>query len=1621
MNPSAKNQVTSGRRALPQVLINVGSAMRLHRELGRWARIALACLVGLSTALAGVLVPTPVARAANPQPVQIFFVPLPEDQIRAALYTISTATGTTMRGVVGVSITSNGTVLYYDQWENGYDLDIANPVNIWSAGNTGGTQIWGDGNTTNGDACPLAKPASSCSGDVLSAGAVLVLENNVVIPRNPSTIAYDGRDKLASTKVVAMTKSGWATSPGTVLADAVEAVDTTRWGTSFEIPVGQNLSSSYMFEFISLLVMAAENGTTVQIDKDGNGTTDITTTLNQGESYQVNGGINTNASVTASKPVQVDLITGDIGSSYESRWFSIPPTAQWDDSYYTPVGTTNTTYPANVWLYNPGVSAITVYYETKAGTGSFSVPANSAYRYTMPTQSGAHFYSTNGSSFLAVGTMDSSASGANQTYDWGYTLLSEAALTTALAVGWAPGTSDLSGNGSPVWVTAVRPTTIYVDYDGNPATGPLTDPTGRRYDVTYALTAFESRLIYDPDRDQTGMRVYTLDGTTIMGAWGEDPSKAAAGNPYLDAGYTIPPLPQAVVEKTARVANDPNGNGQLDPGETLQYTITAKNLGVVTFFNTIVSDSLPLEVTYVANSTRFNGAPVADSAAPPAGTIFPLDEGGLNIGNIAVGGVANVTFQAAARPFPPVYTGITNTAEVHAGGDTYIVYLSTPVNPSVITACTLDFTNSGGSPVTVYVENGMVYVQVSDGDRNTDSGTAQTITVRVQDQTTGDYETTTLAETGPNTGIFRGSKPSSTTAGQAPQDGTLYAQTGDTIRASYTDPIFDDSCNDTATIAAPSLVKPLYLGDPSQALDRVDPAATNDTTTASSTVLGSGSAATIAAAATTDGFTSNGTSLTFSHTPGNGDNRLLLVAVGVGAVQTSDTPAGGPVDSVTYGGTPMNLVGSITESPARSYIYSLVNPSPGPANVVVNADSASSIAAGATTFTGVNQTTPLGSFASNSDTTGTTASRTLSSASGELVYSTADWDVGNTPQTIDPGAGQTALWSRNGNYTGAAASTEPGAASVTVSYTSDDDQQWTLAAVPIRPATTSGVISTTFTQTPTMAGNFAMPAGGQVTVTSYISVTSGTPSAPVYMTATLRYGGSTFATLTNPALTSLGGGIYRLVWAGALASNTTVPAGQAVSLMVATGEPGVVFSIFYDSSTYPSKIELPTTTVIDINALGVYDAPYPGGTLLTGATNGQVVYVRSTITDPFGASDITTVTLSIVDPSNTTTTVPLTATHGVSSTAGHKTFEYPWATPSASGMYTITLRADEGTEGIYDTAGTLFNLNFQDTGTPSISEFTTGANGAATNVYDPNELVCVRVTDPDQNTDPAVAETITATVSSSGGDSELVTLTETGPDTGIFTTATCLSASSTAPGAPNDATLYAPTGASLSVTYIDPTDPSDVSSANATVRTLNPAMSLSKSRMEPVDGVATIGELVRFDVAVGNPGPTAITATVTDTFPSACLSYQSASIAPASVITPAIVWNNVGPIPSGGSRTVSVYFRASTACNPATNSVQASALDQNNTPVSAGPASADVIVTRPLLAISKVLIDPPSGEAVVSNTVTFRIDITNTGSTDITNLPLTITTAQPASSTSRPRLPPAARAAASRCGITWAR
>jgi uncharacterized repeat protein (TIGR01451 family) len=610
---------------------------------------------------------------ADPALLQTYFVPVPEQQVNYIFNDLENNVSDGIISIISMTMSRDGTLIYYDQWENGYDSNITNPTNIYSIGNPGGTQIWGDGIDENG-------AAPGITGDIFKAGDIVVLRN--VVPTNPrgTQIYFDGGDKIGATTAIAVTRGYWPQtvegSGGSVLGGAVEVFDIFRYGKEYKVPVGQNLTNDNgMFSYAGLAVGAAQDNTLVQIDVNGDGdfadATDVNVTLNQGQTYVVRGtgdgsnpslpsgpGINVNSRVLASNPVQVDLVTGVINANFQSDSFALKPLDKLGNSYYSPVTTTvtpsNNSGPVSYFLYNPGSGTITVNYRTTAGTGNLTVAAGETVRYT-PTVSGSgiHFYTgsdlnnPNGGNFDVIATYDSATSNyIGQNWDWGWTLTPQNGLTSQVVVGWAQGSSDTNGNvvadanGSPLWVTATTNTIVYVDWDGNPANSTLSAPNGQKYDIAYTVNALQSVRLYDSkfnDSDQSGARLFTTDGALIAVAYGEDQTPqgnvpnplstppttninnntkfgSTASSPYLDVGTNVLPLPALAIKKfiNGQDADSPTGPVIL-VGSTATFTYNVSNNGGNPLKNVTVVD---------------DGGPDSSFAPNPE-----VNSGGFNIGD----------------------------------------------------------------------------------------------------------------------------------------------------------------------------------------------------------------------------------------------------------------------------------------------------------------------------------------------------------------------------------------------------------------------------------------------------------------------------------------------------------------------------------------------------------------------------------------------------------------------------------------------------------------------------------------------------------------------------------------------------------------------------------------------------------------------------------------------------------------------------------------------------------------------------------------------------------------------------------------------------------------------------
>ncbi len=167
------------------------------------------------------------------------------------------------------------------------------------------------------------------------------------------------------------------------------------------------------------------------------------------------------------------------------------------------------------------------------------------------------------------------------------------------------------------------------------------------------------------------------------------------------------------------------------------------------------------------------------------------------------------------------------------------------------------------------------------------------------------------------------------------------------------------------------------------------------------------------------------------------------------------TTACGSATSVTYNGTALTLAGASTNGTVRSEIWYLKAPPSGAHNVVVTAPNADAVTATSMSFTGVDQTTPLGSTVTALGT-GTTPSLSATSAVGEPLFDVVG-AVGTTAPTV-AGATQT-VRQTNTTATGLdhvviGSSTAPGlgATSITMSWTIPS-ADWAQIAVPIKAST----------------------------------------------------------------------------------------------------------------------------------------------------------------------------------------------------------------------------------------------------------------------------------------------------------------------------------------------------------------------------------------------------------------------------------------------------------------------------------------------------------------------------------------------------------------------------------------
>lgn len=190
----------------------------------------------------------------------------------------------------------------------------------------------------------------------------------------------------------------------------------------------------------------------------------------------------------------------------------------------------------------------------------------------------------------------------------------------------------------------------------------------------------------------------------------------------------------------------------------------------------------------------------------------------------------------------------------------------------------------------------------------------------------------------------------------------------------------------------------------------------------------------------------------FSFTVNSGSDRLLLVKLGESA--TTDNVAG-----VTYGGTALTVLSEYTPGASRfaNHVFYLKNPPTGAANVVVDITSGVKVTAAMEQYNGVNQSSPFGAVATNSNTGSTGPTVTASSTSGDLVTDSLVVVSDTTIPTVGTSAPQNEDYEINTGATTAdvvadgSHQTASGASTV-MAHTLSASRGWTSVGFAIKPS-----------------------------------------------------------------------------------------------------------------------------------------------------------------------------------------------------------------------------------------------------------------------------------------------------------------------------------------------------------------------------------------------------------------------------------------------------------------------------------------------------------------------------------------------------------------------------------------
>ncbi|MGB3740139.1 MAG: hypothetical protein WA948_12405 [Pontixanthobacter sp.] len=308
--------------------------------------------------------------------------------------------------------------------------------------------------------------------------------------------------------------------------------------------------------------------------------------------------------------------------------------------------------------------------------------------------------------------------------------------------------------------------------------------TTREYQRSYTPAAGENRVVIALLFSEYDLSQNSLVTDATLG-----------GVPMINLG-TIEALEAKRNRMTAfllREADIPTGSANLrvrygpDPAASLIYLATVLNVDQASAANpprgfarycSSANANTSGTIPFAAVSARGNDYVFSFVGTGKNTAFTSFNNGGTELFDERVTG-PGFSFAGAVQT-PQTNTTISGTAFINGGCDRRPSTFQLVLRPLLGSDAQLT------APLSRKIGN-TVTIEVTDSDRNQRSAFADTLSVSVRNTRTGEIETVTLTETGPNTGIFRASL-ATTNADRGPNNnGSMSARTGDVLETIYND------------------------------------------------------------------------------------------------------------------------------------------------------------------------------------------------------------------------------------------------------------------------------------------------------------------------------------------------------------------------------------------------------------------------------------------------------------------------------------------------------------------------------------------------------------------------------------------------------------------------------------------------------------------------------------------------------------------------------------------------------------------------------------------------------------------------------------------------------------------